>query len=179
MAVCGAGLSDSTKASLAGSYNITNLKNPSVEITPEFKTEIRTIFMTDNALAEGDRLNAYNSYLGCVESRREALRKEQEAQKNTQKEAKVNACLAKLECDAARHEQLCICRETVQSIAEEKSWSEQRMAKQYIHSCGPTIKGIGACFGSGDTVKNRSECEVTVSEAGRTLPSASACKKPT
>lgn len=127
---------------------------------------IQGVFVSDPRFSGEQALQAHDQYMRCYtryvqtgEDRYEKLKAEQ-----------VQKCEIQLQCDLNKTEGLCVCRTTLEEIAEERGLSDQEVARLYFEKCNPG--GMRLCWNeSEDITLQRSRCEIVLSDAGREVPS--------
>ena len=73
---------------------------------------------------------------------------------------KVDSCIAAIRCEQSKMESLCICRETVEEVAQENSFSQSKKSRAYFKTCGPIISDIKSCWSPNkDLDLQRAECK--------------------
>jgi hypothetical protein len=103
-------------------------------------------------------MRCYTSYVETPENRYEEL-----------KTAQIRECQTRLQCDLNKTEGLCICRTTIEEVAEERGLGVRQVRDLYFEACNP--RGIGSCWGENEDITlQRSRCEIILGNANYEIP---------
>lgn len=135
------------------------------EVNASLNEGLQGVFVTNPKFSGEQALQAHDQYMECYtsyvktpENRHRELFAEQ-----------VQECQTRLQCDLKKAEGLCLCRTTIEEVAEERGLSDSQIGNLYSEACNPG--GFRSCWDENEDISlQRSRCEIVLNSEDLEVP---------